>query len=380
VPNALKALVPLRHQLRGGLVFSDKAVQSGAQLLERLNLQVDNATLAAGAFSKICYRQIEAEHQSILEPQGLFIPAHAIIYNAEELLNFVQRYPDGVVLKPACEGNNRGVVFLDSTANLHQALQEIEPYLSHGIICEQVIPFQQEYSFDGLAHLFFLTEKCSASGRYPVETGQILPARANYNQRLLLSKIGKIANILVGQCHGPFHNEIKISSDGSAAAVVEPNRRPAGMKIWSLAERVYGLNFYHIWVDQVLGKPLPKELPAPQGIAATIMLRASHDGYIDLPVEAENEPERLFNKAVALLQQTGVTHELEWFDFILLPRQSNRVRAIPKDNADFLAQVCVYSPNLDMDIVAIKTAISNCWQQVLTPYIYQEQPKMALTV
>lgn len=380
VTAALKALAPIRQQLRGGLVFSDNAVQTGAQLLEQLNLPVDNGTLAAGAFSKIRYRQIEAEHRSILEPQGMFIPAHATIHNADELLDFVRRYPDGVVLKPACEGNNRGVVFLNANTNLRQALQEVEPYLSDGIICEQVILFQREYSFDGLGDLSFITEKCSATGRYPVETGQILPARLSQTEQYLLSRVGNLANLLVGQCHGPFHNEIKINADATQAAVIEPNRRPAGMKIWSLAERVYGLNFYHLWVNRVLGQPLPEQLPAPQGLAATIMLGVHHDGYLDLAPEVQDEPERLFNKALELYYKTSIKHKLEWFGFTLLPRQSNWVRAIPKDNGDFLAMVCVYSPNVELDILALKTAISDCWKQVIAPYIYQEKTKLVLAV
>lgn len=377
VSAGLKALEPFRQQLRGGLVFSDNAVQSGAQLLEQLNLPVDNATLASGAFSKILYRQIEAEHRSILEPQGMFIPAHATIHNADELLDFVRRYPGGVVLKPACEGNNRGVVFLNANADLRQALQEVEPYFSGGIICEQVIPLQQEYSFDGLGHLHFLTEKCSASGRYPVETGQILPARLSQIQEHLLTRVGKLANVLVGQCNGPFHNEIKIDKDATQGAVVEPNRRPAGMKIWSLAERVYGLNFYHLWVDRVLGQPLPKQLPAPQGIAATIMLGSAHDGYLDL-TSVKDEPERLFNRALKLYNKAEINQELEWFGFTLLPIQGNWVRAIPKDNGDFIAMICVYSPNAELDIFGLKTAISDCWQQVIASYICQNKPTMVL--
>ncbi|MBW4565630.1 MAG: hypothetical protein KME32_32025 [Mojavia pulchra JT2-VF2] len=379
VTAGLKSLEPFRQQLRGGLVFSDNAVQSGAQLLEQLNLPVDNATLAAGAFSKILYRQIEAQHQSILEPQGMFIPAHAIIHNADELLDFVRHHPGGVVLKPACEGNNRGVVFLNANADLRQALQEVEPYFSGGIICEQVIPLREEYSFDGLGHLHFLTEKCSASGRYPVETGQILPARLSQAQEHLLTRVGKLANVLVGQCNGPFHNEIKIDKDATQAGVVEPNRRPAGMKIWSLAERVYGLNFYHLWVDKVLGQPLPKQLPTPQGVAATIMLGCPHDGYLDLAA-VKDEPERLFNRALKLYNKAAINQELEWFDFTLLPIQRNWVRAIPKDNGDFIAMVCVYSPNAKLDVFGLKTTINDCWQKVIGHYIYQEEPTMVLAI
>jgi hypothetical protein len=378
IDTALSALAPFQSQLRGGLVFSDNAVHSGAQLLERLNLSVDDATLATGAFSKICYRQIEAEHQALLKAQGMFIPAYTTIHSADELIKFIQCYPDGVVLKPACEGNNRGVIFLYADDDVQQALVEVAPYLSDGIVCEQMIPFQREYSFDGLGHLDFITEKCSAEGVYPVETGQILPAKLKLTQQRLIRRVGKLANLLVGQCYGPFHNELKIKSDASTAAVVEPNRRPAGMRIWSLAERVYGLNFYQLWVDQVLGYPLPDQLPAPKGVAATIMLGAPCDGYLLLPPEICAEPDYLFKQALDLYQGAGSSEELEWFGFTFMSPKASQVRAIPKDNSDFVAMVCVYSQNSELDILRLKTAINDHWQQAIAPYVYQATPEIVL--
>jgi hypothetical protein len=38
--------------------------------------------------------------------------------------------------------------------------------------------------------------------------------------------------------------------------------------------------------------------------------------------------------------------------------------------------VCVYSPNPDLDILALKTAISNYWQQAIAPYIFQMEPEL----
>jgi hypothetical protein len=94
--------------------------------------------------------------------------------------------------------------------------------------------------------------------------------------------------------------------------------------------------------------------------------------------ELQDEPQRLFYKALELYQGTGITDKLEWFGFTLLTKQSNWMRAIPKDNGDFLAMVCVYSPNAELDILAVQTAITDCWEQVIAPYIYQEKTKLVL--
>src|SRR4029453_8524050 len=139
--------------------------------------------------------------------------------------------------------------------------KEVSTYLSDGVICEELIPYRREFSFDGIGSLSFITEKISATGRYPVELGQVLPARITPRERNTISVAGRLANLLVGQRNGPFHNEITLSDDGHRAAVVEPNRRPAGMKIWTIASLVYQVNLYHLWVDQAFGEEIPRELP-----------------------------------------------------------------------------------------------------------------------
>ena len=279
VAQAYEALARWQGRIRGGIVFSDNAVQSGAALLERMALRVDSASLALGAFNKLEYRRAEARCRDLLESQRVMTPDCTSIRSLEEIRKFAELHPEGFVIKPSCEGNNRGVVMMRPGDNLMAALEEVTPYLAAGVICEQTIPYQREYSFDGLGGLSFITEKASAAGRYPVEVAQILPARLGQTERETIRRAGECANWLVGQRDGPFHNEIKLSDDGMFSAVVEPNRRPAGMKIWSLAALVYGVDFYHLWIDSVLGdgfRPCTLEAKCQ---AATVMLGVKRDRW-----------------------------------------------------------------------------------------------------
>ena len=343
-------------------MFSDNAVFYGAQLLERLGLSVDSAKLAHAAYSKIAYRQLEHQQKTMAEEQHILIPNFEIIYTAEDLKNFAMRNPEGVVLKPSCEGNNRGVMILREGEDWEKALESIHTYLKEGIIAESLISFEEEFSFDGLAHLNFITEKMTAHGKYPVEYGQIVRAHSAMSLNTLITQAGRFANFIVGQHSGPFHNEIKLSLSKKLAAIVEPNRRPAGMKIWNLAEKVYGTNFYKLWIDSVVAEQLPVALPLAQGIAAIRMLGSPSDAVLSLPDFISKNPKLLFDEVLRLLEKRiSFSSCLEWFDFQLNKKNNDTLLKIPKNNADFVAQVCVYCRDSTIDIRAVLNELETCW-------------------
>jgi len=349
VDLALTQLAPRRDALRGGIVFSDNAVHSGALLLERLGLRVDNAMLALGAFSKHAYRLAERHHHALLDAQHVFAPDCVSITSVAELKTFADAHPDGFVVKPSCEGNNRGVIVVRAGDDLRAVFDEVAPYLAGGVICEQMIPYRREYSYDGIGTLSFVTEKVSATGRYPVEVAQVLPARLTSVEQHTLERAGQLCNMLVGQRDGPFHNEIKLSDEGMHAAVVEPNRRPGGMKIWSLAEAVYGIDLYALWVDSVLGASSASILPAPKRQAATVMLGVPHDGIFS-PASL-GDGILLFEQ---VLTATSAQHnlrpgQLHPGEFGWLSHDARIVHAVAHDNADFVAQATIILDTVDAE-------------------------------
>jgi hypothetical protein len=364
IEQALIQLLPRRDMLRGGMVFSDNAVQSGSQLLERLGLQVDCATLALGAFSKDAYRQSEFTHRQLLRSQRVLVLDCTRISSVEDLQMFAEAHPGGFVVKPSCEGNNRGVVIVNAGDDLKAAFSEVSPYLANGVICEQLIPYRREYSYDGIGALSFITEKVSAVGRYPVEIAQVLPARLSPVELHTLQRAGRLSNLLVGQCDGPFHNEIKLSDEGDQAAVVEPNRRPAGMKIWSLADTVYGIDLYSMWVDSLLGESTTVSLPQPLMQAATVMLGVSHDGFFTPQLEAG---ESLFEQAIsATVTIHGLqANHLRAGEFSWLAQDRRFVHSIPRDNADFVALATIMLDHESADIRLVLSTLRAQWLAVL---------------
>ncbi|MFE2282627.1 acetyl-CoA carboxylase biotin carboxylase subunit family protein [Streptomyces sp. NPDC059443] len=360
-----KLLGPRRGEFAAGIVFSDNAVRSGAELLRRLGLTVDSPELAEGAFCKLAYRRAEDEIRQQLAAQRVLVPGFARITSMDDLREFALRHPDGFVVKPTKEGNNRGVVLVRSGDDLGAAFEEVLPYLADGVICEQIIPYEREYSYDGLGHLWFVTEKLSAAGRYPVEFAQVLPARLTEAGRASVERAGRQANVLVGQCDGPFHNEIKLSDDDRYAAVVEPNRRPAGMKIWSLARWVYGIDLYHAWVDSAFGEDAPSALPEPSCSAATVMLGVTCDQLFtpdDLRPGATPFEDALAATAGALGLRAG---ELKARDFNWLVTERRVLHAVPRDNADFAAQGCLTLHTDRVDVRDVVRILREAWPAAL---------------
>jgi hypothetical protein len=363
VDQALVYLKPWRERLRAGLVFSDNAVQSGAALLERLSLPVDSAALAIHAYSKRDYRASEARVRDLLAAQRVWAPDCVDVQSVDDLRRFAAAHPDGFVVKPSCEGNNRGVVVVKPGDSLDAAFAAVEPYLSRGALCEAWIPFAREFSFDGVGPVEFVTEKVSAPGRYPVEIAQILPARLTRTEHATLTRAGRLANLLVGQLRGPFHNEIKIDDAGQHAAVVEPNRRPAGMKIWTIAEQVYGLDFYALWVDAAFGAAPDLALTPTGRQAATVMLGVPLDGTLTPPGAADGAAlfDLTLSRAAALL---GI-ESIRRVDFAWLADDARFIPALPRDNADFAAQACFVLDSDAIDMRGVVNTVRATWLSVL---------------
>ncbi|MFZ9036130.1 MAG: ATP-grasp domain-containing protein, partial [Francisellaceae bacterium] len=253
-------LLDLQLDIIAGIVFSDDATVAGAKLLTSLGIACDDSNLAINAFSKSAYREAESRSRLAVDNQSLYLPKFMKIHTIQDLKSFIrEQQEDFIVIKPAQEGNNRGVIKLSKNscdAEIINAFAELKPYLSDGIIAESGIPFDEEFSVDGLGDMTFITEKISVNEKYPVEYGQLLPACIDNERERKLLSAGRIANSIIGQNHGPFHNEIRIAADNSSTAIIEPNRRPGGMKIWMLAELVYGKNLFKDWIDSIIRNAL----------------------------------------------------------------------------------------------------------------------------
>ena len=370
VIKALTQIYQLPYTLKGGLVFSDNAVHSGARLLTDLGLLSDCAELSENAFCKYQYRLKEQQCKKMLVSQRVFVPNMEKITTVDSLETFISNNPKGIVVKPTTEGNNRGVILLQqpNSKDVTAVLEEVKQYIKGGVIAEQMIPFSAEFSYDGIGNSSFITEKFNLSGRYPVEYAQLVPADLSSEQVDLINRTGQIANMIVGQDMGPFHNEVRVSDDYSQAAVIEANRRPAGMKIWSLAGKVFEQDLYNLWVDSVINQKKTNIQLKPKGSAMSIMLPASESGFV---LDILPNIKYLFEELQAQFARNYTTSapQLNWMSCETIAHAQQYIHVPPRDNSDFIALITVSAVWPSSVMKQYLPAIQASWDQVLNHYI-----------
>jgi hypothetical protein len=176
-----------------------------------------------------------------------------------------------------------------------------------------------------------------------VERGQAVNAAIPAATLAAVERAGALANLMCGQRLGPFHNEVKVDPRDGRTAIMEPNRRPAGMFIWHLAGRVFGVNFFHLWVDQMVTGELPRALPAPRGTAAIRMLPAPIDGTFLAPSGDRGAlEEELFREVTGRMAPSDETRAIDLFDFAITAQEGAPVFALARDNSHFVARVCAH--------------------------------------
>lgn len=368
VEDVLGKLMPHADKIKAVLPFSDDAVVKGSLIAEYLGKLHDSSNGAQAAFSKLEYRKVEKGLKELLSAQNVFVPQFKEVNSFDEVKEFSQGV-EGFVIKPTSEGNNRGVARVDSNSSLNEAYDFASSHGQLGMICEELIKFPVESSYDGVGSCEFVTEKLSRSSKYPVEYGQIVPARYDSELKNSIIKTGRLANFIVGQSIGPFHNEIKSDPQSLATAVIEPNRRPAGMKIWYLAEKVYGVNFFKLWIDTLLGKKTVNALPPAKGIAAIRQFRSFSAGVYAGPVITKEDE----NKILAdILAQLDPGQKFEWFDFKINLAQGKPVFSVPKDNSEHIAEICFYSNESNVDLEKIFDQFESLLAKQMNQWIQQK--------
>jgi hypothetical protein len=315
-------------ELVGVLPFADRGVPIGALLARRLGLPGADPAGADGAFDKHVYRTRE-QHYPDLPEFHRTIRAREIGSVEQARAFWDEVAPQPVFLKPKGEGNSRGCTRVDQAADLDRAFSALRPYLAGGVMAEECVDGAREYSVDHVAGFSWLTEKATTSGAYRAEVQQIVPAPLAERTADRIRLSGFTAAEICGYGGSAFHNEIFLLPDGLRTAVVEPNLRPAGMRIWDLAALAFDFDPWAAWLDSArYGKPAP-EFVDRRGFAGIRMLRSGTDGVLTALPDVSALPEEFpALREVVLTKAVG-----------------DRVTTLIEDNADFIGFVICASPS-----------------------------------
>lgn len=219
------------------LPFSDPGTQLGAALAKRLNLRGHSLEKVKAALDKGMFRKQEST--CTVTPPGYKKIKSTYIQTYDDLHNLFTEYNGKLFLKPACEGNSRGCINTSQYQNLEEAWAQVSQYLKGGIVAEELIDKGEEYSWDHVCGYSWITEKQTTQNGYRAEVQQILPAPLNETISTLIADAGIFMSDVSGSNQSACHNEIFYQKDTNTVVGVEPNLRPAGMRIWDLAEIAY---------------------------------------------------------------------------------------------------------------------------------------------
>ncbi|KAB8032108.1 ATP-grasp domain-containing protein [Fluviispira multicolorata] len=355
--------------------FSDNSVINGSALAEHYNLRSDLSEKALAAFSKIEYRLKEQQESNI--ENYLYRPSFCIVNNKIDIDLFLEKNTLPFFLKAACEGNKRGIIKVKSIEQIENSFRKVEQFLEAGVSCEESISFEREFSADGIGKLKFITEKFTdKEGEHPVEYMQIVPALIDKNIENIIHLSSNFANKICGRLIGPYHNEIKVNIDSQKAAIIEPNRRPAGMKIWYLAEKVFGINLFEYWIDLLVNtNPNFEDKLVPKGICAIKMLKAPKTGILYENLNNNDILEQILSH-LNINSFYSQINFLEIFDLeIFIHKKNSKTISDLQNNSDFMGSICLFIPTQNITekernyIIDISRTIENIWYEIINKKI-----------
>lgn len=362
--NVLKILANLDMECVCVLPFMDAVSGHAANIAAKLGVYGDDPVLSFAGINKLDFRKQESVLARFLNAQCITLPRWIQVEDYSQLSEFFECCPAGVVIKPVDGRANIGVKIVKEKKDLHASYQstcKVAP--DSVIIAEELINFDSEFSFDGVGALSFLTQKFSQTGEYPVELGQIVPAQCSPSSSLALIKAGQSMNLISGQRYGAFHNEIKLNSTTGQTFLVETNRRPAGMRIWDMANKVFGISLQKIWVDHLInGSANTLVIPQATGSAFLINLVSSVEGVI----QADIVQEEIEKKTAALVSKLLSEFQYEILHIKINIEGGSLVYKTPKTNNDFCGYVCVYIKDAGIDHIQLMNEINTTWQTMIS--------------
>lgn len=365
--EVLKILAALDMQCACVLPFMDAVSGHAASIADKLGVYGDSPDLSFAGINKLKFREQESVLARFLRAQSITLPKWMQIDNYEQLSDFFKSCPAGVVIKPVDGRANIGVRVVKHHSELYQSYQNtLEVVSDSTIIAEELIEFDSEFSFDGVGALSFLTQKFCQTGEYPVELGQIVPAQCSPSSALALIKAGQSMNLISGQRYGAFHNEIKLNSTTGQTFLVETNRRPAGMRIWDMANRVFGISLQKIWVDHLIqGYADTLVIPQAMGSAFLINLVSPVDGTLS----ADKVQKEIQDKTASLVNTLLAKYDYEIIDIKINIKGNSHLYRTPKTNNEFCGYVCVYIRDAKVDHIQLMNLINTSWQSMMNKEI-----------
>ncbi len=304
------------------LPFSDKGIPLGSNYARSKGLPHDDCEKSISCIDKFSFRCLE---KATVTPAWYKKPFFKKIHTIEEAKNCITDTNAPLFFKPLAEGNSRGCIEINSLQDLEANLEIVNPYLHTGILVEECIKNCDEYSFDGVDGNYIITEKKTSQGYYRVETQHILPAPLENKLYTRLIRAGEIVSEISGSNNGAVHNELFLNKKTGDVYCVEPNRRPAGLKLWDWISVAYpGIDNWKAWINWASRSTSKNQISHNKYFVGCRMLHAQSSGTL----QAINQ-----NIKSNLQKINGVC------DIAVTKKEGESVTENLKDNSDFIGYI-----------------------------------------
>lgn len=312
------------------LPFSDKGIPLGSLYAKHKGLPHDNTDRSKACIDKFTFRCLEKNTTTPTWYKKPFFKKIHTLAEAEECIN---NATNPLFFKPVAEGNSRGCIEIETIEDLKANNDLINLYLGQGILVEECIKECDEFSFDGIDGNYIITEKKTSQGHYRVETQHILPAPLETKLYERLIEAGKIVSEISGSQKGAIHNELFLNKSTGDVYCVEPNRRPAGLKLWDWIGIAFpGVNNWNAWINWATGKSNEDNFGNQQYYVGCKMLQAINSGKITkINTDIKDQIEKNSNVCdITLTKSVGQT-----------------ITNILKDNSHFIGYIVCKSKTIE---------------------------------
>jgi biotin carboxylase len=271
-------------------------------------LRYDDPQKGLAGIDKSVFREHE---NSTNLPHWYKKPLFLKVNSFEEARDFIKKADRKLFIKPTCEGNSRGCFAVESINDLESYKEILEKYWLDGVIIEEYIQDCHEYSFESIDDFQVITEKKTTEGRFRVEIQHILPAPLTVCAYARLILAGKEVGKIVGSNNGAEHNELFLHSQGHVYCV-EPNRRPAGMKIWDMIKVAFDFDMYKAWLNWACNGEIATNYPVQNKyFVGYRMLRARKSGTLEnYEIEIEHLKQYIVELQINKVKGAKVTNTL----------------------------------------------------------------------
>ncbi|WP_136313797.1 ATP-grasp domain-containing protein [Actinomyces procaprae] len=256
-------------------VGTDRPVRAIAAVAQAHGLPAVSPETAAACTDKALMLQAVAR-------AGVPHPRFALATDLAELRSAVAHVGLPCIVKPLDSSGSRGVVQVDTEADLPRALEyALAPSHEPTVIVEELLVGREisceVLCVDGVYHVLATTDKDTTGSPHFIETGHTQPA--DLDEETLAAAHALVAQCLaaVGMHFGPAHVEMMLTDNGPA--LIEFGSRMAGDFVSShVVPGSTDIDFISLVLRQACGEQI--EVPPSSGRAAAIRFLTAPEGVL----------------------------------------------------------------------------------------------------